>query len=132
MKYIINSDLQKINNIKFIFFNSTPFIDDKIQVQRCVSRQTDCIFEKNIDIKRRELVKLNNELNNLKSSNKKVYLFDSYNSICPENFCKIYDKNKDILYYMDNTHLSNQGSQMLQKDIEHFFQNQLNINYLNK
>ena len=131
LKFIINSDLSKINNLKFIFFNSTPFIDDKIQVQRCVSRQTDCIFKKDIDIQRRGLIKLNNELKNLKSSNKKVYLFDSYNSICPEDFCKIYDKNKDILYYMDNTHLSNQGSQMLQKDIEQFFQNQLNISYLN-
>ena len=132
LEYIINSDLQKINNIKFIFFNSTPFIDDKIQVQRCVSRQIDCIFNKDIDIQKRELVKLNDELNNIKLSNKKVYLFDSYNSICPKNSCKIYDKNEDILYYMDNTHLSNQGSQMLQKDIEQFFQNQLNINYLNK
>ena len=32
---------------------------------------------------------------------------------------------------MDNTHLSNEGSQMLQKDIEHVFLNHININNSN-
>ena len=117
----MNSNLLKIENLEFIFFNSTPFVEKKINVQRCLSRQINCSIEKMRDIKKRNLSELNNKLNNLNNFNKKVHLFDSYNSICPKKYCNIYDLNKDILYYMDNTHLSNEGSQMLQKDIEHFF-----------
>tara|TARA_Y100000768_G_scaffold301817_1_gene235653 strand:+ start:1875 stop:3740 length:1866 start_codon:yes stop_codon:yes gene_type:complete len=128
---IINSNLSKIENLKFIFFNSAPIIHEKINVLRCLSRQTNCNFSKNIVYKNQKIEKLNLELKKLISTNKNVYLFDSYNLICPNKLCKIYDKNNDVLYYMDNTHLSIEGSQMLQKDINLFFQKKIDIAKLN-
>ena len=87
-------------------------------------------MKKKKDIDKRNLSELNSKLSNLNKLDKKVYLFDSYNSICPNKYCNIYDLDKDILYYMDNTHLSNEGSQMLQKDIEHFFLKHVRIKKL--
>lgn len=132
LNFIMNSNLLKIDNLEFIFFNSTPFVEKKINVQRCLSRQTNCIIKKKTDIEKRNLSKLNNELKNLKKLDKRIYLFDSYNTICPKEYCNIYDLDKNLLYYMDNTHLSNEGSQMLQKDIEQFFLKHININNINK
>lgn len=131
LDYILKSDLSKIKNLNFLFFNSTPFLGKKIHPQRCLSRQTDCYFEKKIDIEKRELNQLNTKLNELSNTYKNIFIFDSYNTICPENYCKVYDKNKDILYYMDNNHLSNQGSQILQNEIDLFFKKKIMINNLN-
>ena len=75
---------------------------------------------------------LNTKLNELSNTSKNIFIFDSYNTICPENYCKVYDQNKDILYYMDNNHLSNQGSQILQNDIDLFFKKKIMINNLNE
>ena len=129
LKFIIDSDLSKIDNIRFIFFNSTPFINEKIHAQRCLSQQINCFLFKNLDYSDRNLKELNEELNKIKSE--KVYLFDSYNTICPMEKCPIYDKNKDILYFMDNTHLSIEGSNALKKEIKFFFKNEIKINRLN-
>ena len=65
LDYILKSDLSKIKNLNFLFFNSTPFLGKKIHPQRCLSRQTDCYFEKKIDIEKRELNQLNTKLNEL-------------------------------------------------------------------
>ena len=128
---IEKSKIFKNDKIKFIFFNSTPFVDEKINVQRCLSQQTNCFLDKSLDYKKRGLKQLNKELIDLSNKYDKVLLFDSYNTICPMEKCPIYDKKRDILYFMDNTHLSIEGSNQLKENIRIFFRDQINIDRFN-
>lgn len=128
---IKNSKIFKQKKIEFIFFNSTPFIYEDLNPLYCLSRQINCSLNKNIDFNNRNLFKLNNSLFNLQKMNPKVHIFDSYLALCPLDNCKIYDKSKDMLFFMDKTHLSNEGSLFLKDDLEKFLINKINLNKLN-
>ena len=48
-----------------------------------------------------------------------VYLFDSYNHICPNvDECSMYNSLEDILYFKDRDHLTIQGSEFLSKTFD--------------
>ncbi len=128
LKKIINSKIFKINNIEFIFFNSTPFIYENLNPEYCLSRQIDCYLDKKIDFNIRNLFKLNRELDSLQKNSLKVHTFDSYQTLCPLDKCIIYDKNQDILYYMDKTHLSTEGSLTLKDSLEKFLISRIKLN----
>ena len=125
---IINNKIFNIDNIEFIFFNSTPFIYENLNPKYCLSRQIDCYLDKKIDFNIRNLFKLHRELDNLQKKSSKVHTFDSYQTLCPLDKCIIYDKNKDILYYMDKTHLSTEGSLSLKDSLEKFLISIIKLN----
>ena len=129
---LIESKLLDIDNVNFIFFNSTPFTKKSINVTRCLSRQINCKIIKSEDFKARNLSELNNKLKKFKNTSNKIYIFDSYNTLCPLDKCKVYDKYNDIIFYMDNTHLSLEGARYIKLDIEQFFKNEVKINNKNR
>ena len=127
LEKIKKTKIFNLENVEFIFFNSTPFIYDNLNPQYCISRKIDCYLTKKIDFDNRNLFKLNNELFKLQKMNSKVHIFDSYQALCPLDKCKIYDKNKDILYFMDKTHLSTEGSMSLKNDLKKFLINKIKL-----
>ena len=65
-------------------------------------------------MKKRDLDRLFFEMVNFKKKyDDNVFIFNSYESLCPKIKCKIYDKINDILFYRDETHLAFQGSEYL-------------------
>jgi len=128
---IKHSSIFDLKNIEFIFFNSTPFIYDNLNPQYCISKQIDCSLNKNIDFSNRNLFKLNNELIKLQTKHPKIHIFDSYRTLCPLDKCKIYDKDNDMLFFMDKTHLSIEGAMSLKDDLESFLTNKIRLNKSN-
>ena len=111
----IIDDYSNLNtNIKIILFNSTPYPLNKSQPIKCLIQQINCTIEKNLDMKKRDLDRLFFEMVNFKKKyDDNVFIFNSYESLCPKIKCKIYDKINDILFYRDETHLAFQGSEYL-------------------
>jgi hypothetical protein len=113
--YIIKNELNNLEkNINILFFNSTPNPLSRIMPFKCIVSRSDCSIIKNKDIEKRGLNNVFNELKLFQELSKnRIKIFDSYNSLCPEDTCKIYDKINDIIYYRDQTHLTVEGARQL-------------------
>ena len=115
------------NNIKILILGPIPHVDKKIKPLKCLIRQIDCYYSTNKDIKNRNLEEFYKKINILVKINKKIFFYDSYKIICPINKCYVYNKTKDILTHIDNIHLTREGSKLLIKDFNKFYQNKLNL-----
>lgn len=124
---IKKSKIFLLENIEFLFFNSTPHFYELDKPAYCISRRIDCFENKSFDYSKRNLLALNKELSNLQKKFSNVNVFNSYNTLCPLDKCKIYDKSNDILYYMDNTHLSTEGSMTLISELRSFIKLNFNL-----
>ena len=99
------------SGIKLIIFNSTPHgqkNNEPSYIFKCVMQNIDCFLDKKIDYSVRSLDEMFNQIKFFTKLNKgKIFLFDSYNSFCreEEDFCKVYDKLKKVIYYRDRTHI---------------------------
>jgi peptidoglycan/LPS O-acetylase OafA/YrhL len=110
------------DDIKLILFNSTPYPVNQQQPSKCLIQQINCHIDKNADIQKRSLKKLFGEIDNFKTNNKNIYIFDSYGSLCEGNKCTVYDKEKDVLFYRDIRHLVPEGTQTLIPKFRKFIQ----------
>ena len=120
---IIGLNYPKFNKgIKYIFFKSTPYPENKYKPLKCLIQQIDCSIDKDKDYKKRSLDSLFNEIENFKIRNNKIFLFDSYNALCPQKKCVLYDKKKDLLFYRDATHLAVEGSKTIAPKFNEFIQ----------
>ena len=120
LNIVISSHLKFDSDIKFILFNSTPWLIDKHQSVKCLIQQIDCNIDKIFDIKKRSLKKLFQEMENFRLKHKNVYIFDSYEELCPNRKCVVYDKDKDLLFYRDFSHLAVEGSKTLIPKFDQF------------
>jgi peptidoglycan/LPS O-acetylase OafA/YrhL len=128
-KLILN--YPKFNNrIKFIFFKSTPYPKDKYLAVKCLIQQINCSIDKENDYKKRSLDTLFSEIESFKTKNNGIFLFDSYEALCPQRKCPVYDKNKNLLYYRDANHLAVEGSETLVTKFDQFIQQLKNDNYI--
>ncbi len=124
----IKTNLTKFrNNIKILILGPIPHVNEKIIPLKCFIRQIDCYYSTNKDIKNRNLGEFYKQINSLVKINKKIFFYDPYKIICPKNKCYVYNKTKDILTHMDNTHLTREGSKLLIKDFNKFYQNKHNL-----
>ena len=57
----------------------------------------------------------------MESKYSNVYLYDPYEQICPDDVCVIYDHKTNFLRYMDDDHLSLEGSQSLATNFTDWF-----------
>lgn len=130
LNLFIKSNLRNSKNIEFIFFNSTPFLHNIEKPLYCISKQIDCYSSKKIDYKKRDLKTLNNKLLELEKKYKNIHIFDSYNTLCPKEKCMVYNKEKNMLIFMDKTHLSVDGSSVLVKSLKSFLNKKINIDEL--
>ena len=104
------SFVKSINkNIYIIFIN--PQIQFANTPEACLLKNKKCEKLKS------EVIKDNifsaNILKDLRNKNSNIFIFDYMEYICPGISCKIYDKEKDLLFYRDRIHLSNEGSKYL-------------------
>ena len=111
------------NNIKILIFGPIPHVDEKLEPLKCLIRQIDCYYSTNKDLINRSLEKFYNKINNLIKKNKKIFFYDPYKIICPENKCYVYNKSTNILTHRDKFHLSQEGSNLLTEDFNRFYQN---------
>ena len=109
------------NDVKFILFKSIPYLKN-IQPLKCLIQQIDCKIDKNLDYKKRSLDKLFGEIEKFSLKNNRINIFDSYEALCPNTKCPIYDKNKNLLFYRDANHLIVEGSESLVPKFEKFIQ----------
>ena len=115
-------------NINILFFNSTPNPLSKDMPFKCIISQSDCSVIKKEDLEKRGLNNLFIELNLFQELNKnRIKIFDSYNSLCHDYLCKVYDKKNDIIYYRDKDHLTVEGAKQLIPSLKEF----INRVYLN-
>jgi hypothetical protein len=83
--------------------------------------QSDCSVIKKEDLKQRKLDNLFDELNLFQELNSnRIKIFDSYNTLCPKYYCKVYDKKNNIIYYRDETHLTIEGAKKLNPTLKQF------------
>ena len=59
---------------------------------------------------------------------KNVHIFDSYNALCQKNKCTVYNKDKDLLFYRDRSHLTVKGSETLVPNFDQFINKLKNDN----
>ena len=110
----IKSNYSKFNDdIKLILFLSTPYPKNKHQPIKCLIQQINCTTDKFKDFEKRSLHELFDEVRQFNYINENIFLFDSYKALCPKKKCKVYDEDKDLLYYRDSSHLVVEGSETL-------------------
>ncbi len=120
----IISNYPRFNDkVKFIFFKSTPHPENKHQPFKCLIQQINCSVDKYQDYKTRSLDNLFVEIENFKINNNRTFIFDSYNNLCPQKKCKVYDKDLDLLFYRDKSHLVVEGSETLIPKFKEFIKN---------
>lgn len=100
-----------------IFVAPTPVFDAGPEL--CVVKGLKCSLNKTEDEKRRMTVF--NIYQKLAKEDANVYVYDPYAEICSETKCLIYDKNTDFLQYMDDDHLSIEGSSALAPNFDAWF-----------
>ena len=127
LEYIKTNLMKFHNSIKILILGPIPHVDKKIIPLKCFIRQIDCYYSTNKDIKNRNLEEFYKKINSLVKINKKIFFYDAYKIICPKNKCYVYNKTKDILTHIDNEHLTQEGSKLLIKDFNKFYQNKLNL-----
>lgn len=108
-------------NIDILLFNSTPHPLSKNMPFKCMVSQSDCSLIKKEDLKQRKLYNLFDELNLFQQLNSnRIKIFDSYNTLCPKYYCKVYDKKNNIIYYRDESHLTIEGAKKLNPALKQF------------
>ena len=113
----VQKKFEKFNdNILILLFNSN-IETGNIMPLSCLIRQYDCFINKNEDTNRRNLTKLNIKMKKFQNFNKNVEIYNSYDKLCPKKVCVVYDKEKDILMYRDNTHLTKEGARLIKDDL---------------
>lgn len=99
------------NSFPIILLNSTPTTNRNMPY-RCFVRRVNCSEDKKIIFDKI----MNKDLLILSNNNDNVFLFDSFNVLCPKNECTIYNKDKDLIMLRDQSHLTKEGSLLL-KDV---------------
>ena len=119
---IFKDIINKINKkIDILILGPIPNNQTETKVLRCFVQQINCSFDKNTDIKIRNLDELNKKINLLARKYLRVKVFNPYDKLCPLEKCSIYSKKNDLLYYRDNSHLSKEGSKTLINSFTDFY-----------
>ncbi len=127
--YLIPGEIKKIKmikkllnpNIKILFIGPVPNIKKEINPLKCFIKNIECSYLKSEDYVKRNLKSYYNDIDKIFSENKNMLFYDPYNIICSTENCKVYSPNQKILTHRDNSHLTIEGSLMLQKDFEKFY-----------
>ncbi len=120
---ILASVYPKFNEkIKFILFKPNHYPKNIFQPSKCLIQQQTCKIFKNEDFKKRNLTELFHNIDKFKNSNEGIFIFNTYENLCPSFECTIYDKNKDLLMLRDQSHLSIEGAESLVSKFDEYIQ----------
>ena len=120
----LKSNIYKFDkNVLILILGPIPNVTNKINLpSKCMIREINCYIDTTKDKKERSLIKLEKSLKEL-ALRKNIFYFSPYKTICPTKRCLIYNKKKDILKLIDNTHLSMEGSLILIPEFKKFYKN---------
>ncbi|MDC1169354.1 SGNH hydrolase domain-containing protein, partial [Candidatus Pelagibacter ubique] len=120
-------EIQKKFNeeIKILILGVTPQIHSNIVPLECFIKNVNCEYDTFKDFDERNLKSLNLKIKKTVNNNVNIDYFDPYKSICPNRFCKVFDKEKDLITHRDASHLTIEGSILITKDFKDFY----NITY---
>ena len=110
------------NNIKILILGPIPNIDLKIDPLKCFIKSKDCSYKISKDIESRNLIELNSKINETLKNESNYYYFDPYKSICKNEICYVYNTGNDVLTHRDHGHFTIEGSLLMKKDFESFYQ----------
>jgi len=123
-KLLIENIYYNFNDkIKIIILGTVPNIDKKINPLKCLIKKINCKYLISKDYENRNLEKYFNTINKLKSLFNRIYFYNPYNIICPENLCFVYNESSDILTHRDWIHLTIEGSILLKQSFKQFYDN---------
>ena len=115
---------KKINkNIKILILGTIPFVDLKIEPLKCFIKNITCEFDSFKDIQNRGLLSLNLEIEKLTYDSLNFNYFDPYKLICPQKICKVFDNQRNLLIYRDDSHLTIEGSLLIKDGFIKFYNN---------
>ena len=81
-----------------------------------------CEYDYDYDINR--IIEINKKLSLLDMEFKNIKFFDFNKVLCNSLKCNLYDKNNDIIYFTDNTHLTKEAADLISLDFEKWFINE--------
>ena len=113
------------NKVKILILGPIPNIDNNIDPLKCFIRSVNCSYKVSIDIKKRNLNEYYELIDKILYDQNVFFFYDPYRIICPKNNCYVYNINDDILTHRDNSHLTIEGSLLMKKHFEIFY----NMNY---
>tara|TARA_Y100000589_G_scaffold216108_1_gene203929 strand:+ start:2848 stop:4935 length:2088 start_codon:yes stop_codon:yes gene_type:complete len=128
LEEIVKKAKNKEINILYIM----PFPEFKMSAKSCLySVARDNCSKSSKEILLKNYYYLNKNLISLSTKYKNFELIDPFKDLCDEFFCFMkgiaYDKTKEVFYYVDDNHLSTEGSMMLYEQIT----NKMDDLYLN-
>lgn len=107
--------------IKILILGATPQIHSNILPLECFIKNVNCEYDTFKDFDVRNLKSLNLKIQKIVNNNLDIDFFDPYKSICPNRFCKVFDKEKDLITHRDASHLTIEGSILITKEFEDFY-----------
>ena len=117
----INEKLKK--NIKVLLLSTIPNLNSDSEPLKCFIKNTNCTYSTIDDYNDRNLnnyfLKINEFID--KTQNHRALFYNSYYKICPNDICYSYNNVKDVLSHRDISHLTIEGSVLLENDFLEFY-----------
>ena len=107
--------------IKILILGNVPNIDDKIEPLKCLIKSMNCEYDSFKDLDKRNIKNLNKKIEELIENNLNIDFFNPYNLICPSRICKVFDKEIDLITHRDTSHLTVEGSLLMNNGFMKFY-----------
>ena len=122
--FILDKIKKKLKkNIKVLLLSTIPNLNSNSEPLKCFIKNTNCTYSKIDDYNDRNLnnyfLKINEFID--KTHNHRTLFYNSYDQICPNDICYSYNNIKDVLSHRDISHLTIEGSLLLENDFLEFY-----------
>ena len=108
-------------NIKILILGATPHIYSNFKPLECFIKNINCEYDTSEDINQRRIESLNLQIEEIANNDLNFQYFDPYKSVCPNRYCKAFDKDKDLITHRDAAHLTIEGSLLIVNDFMKFY-----------
>ena len=107
--------------IKILILGTVPYVNSNMDPLKCFIKNIDCEYDTFKDLNKRNLKSLNLKINELINNNLNFKYFNPYNLICPSRICKVFDKERNLITHRDVTHLTIEGSYLMNEGFMKFY-----------
>ena len=125
LKTLVNISKEFNDKVKILILGPIPNINNSIDPLKCFIKSIKCLYGTSNDIDNRKLKKYYFAIDEILIQQNNFFFYNPYKIICPKNNCYVYNPKNDLLTHRDNTHLTIEGSFLLQEDFLNFY----NLNF---
>ena len=118
---LLNLQKKFDKKIKILILGNVPNIDNKIEPLKCFIKDVNCEYDSIKDLNERKINDLNNKITELTNNNPNINFFDPYKLICPSRICKVFEKEIDLITHRDSSHLTIEGSLLMNNGFMRFY-----------